>query len=280
MNARNDELVFRRILVALDTSHHSLAALEAAVELAISMKAELRGLYVEDVNLLRVADSPATRQVHYPYVSGAQLDSQRMERQLRAQASQAQRALAAICERHKVKWSFQIARGEVAHEVVTAAEEADMLILGKVSRPLIRRIRLGSTALAAAVQAPCCVLLLQRDEEVRPPVLVTYDGSPIARRAIKIAARLARRNGGYLAVLISAGTPDEEYRLQAEMADWLRRQGLLVRFRRLPEASVPALTQAIQTERGGVLVLSSTILHLSSLRKLLDETECPVLLVR
>jgi nucleotide-binding universal stress UspA family protein len=280
VNVRNDELVFRRILVALDASHHSLAALEAAVELAAGMKAELRGLYVEDVHLLRVADSPATRQVHYPYVSGARLDSQRMERQLRAQASQAQRALATACESRKVKWSFQIARGEVAHEVVAAAEEADMLILGKVSRPLIRRIRLGSTALAAAVQAPCCVLLLQRDEDVKPPVLVTYDGSPIAHRALKIAARLARGNGGYLAVLIVADTPDEEYRLQAEMADWLRRQGLLVRFRRLPEASVPALIQAMQAEHGGVLVLSSTILHLAPLQKLLDETERPVLLVR
>jgi nucleotide-binding universal stress UspA family protein len=280
MNARNDEVSFRRILVALDTSHHSLAALEAAVELAIGMKAELRGLYVEDVNLLRAAGSPATWQVHYPYVSGAQLDPQRMERQLRAQASQARRALAAICERRKVKWSFQIVRGEVAHEVVAAAEEADLLILGKVSRPLVRRIRLGSTALAAAVQAPCCVLLLQRDEGIEPPVLVTYDGSLVAQRALKLAARLARRNGGYLAVLIVADTLDAEYRLQAEMADWLRRQGLLVRFRRLAEASVSALAQALQAEHGGVLVLSSTILHLSSLQKLLDETECPVLLVR
>jgi nucleotide-binding universal stress UspA family protein len=280
MNARNDDVPFRRILVALDSSHHSLAALEAAVELAAGMQAELRGLYVEDVKLLRAADSPATRQVRYPFVSGAKLDPQHMERQLRAQASQARRALAAICERRKVKWSFQVARGEVAHEVVAAAEEVDMLILGRVSRPLIRRIRLGSTALAAAVQAPCCVLLLQRDENIKPPVVVTYDGSPVARRAIKIAARLARRNDGYLAVLIVADAPDEEYRLQAEMADWLRRQGLLVRFRRLPEASVPALIQAMQTERGGVLVLSSTILHLSPLQKLLDETECPVLLVR
>jgi nucleotide-binding universal stress UspA family protein len=280
MDARNDEVLFRRILVALDASHHSLAALEAAVELAVGMRAELSGLYVEDVNLLRAAGSPATWQVHYPYISGTQLDAERMARQLRAQASQARRALVSACERRKVKWSFQIVRGEVAHEVVAAAEEADMLILGKVSRPLVRQIRLGSTALAAAIQAPCCVLLLQRDEGIRPPVLVTYDDSPVARRAIKIAARLARRHGGYLAVLIVAATADEEYRLQAEMAEWLRRQGLLVRFRRLPEASVSALTQALKAERGGVLVLSSTILHLSPLQKLLDETECPVLLVR
>jgi nucleotide-binding universal stress UspA family protein len=280
VNARNDEALFRRILVALDSSRHSLAALEAAVELAAGMKAELRGLYVEDVNLLRAADSPATREVRYPFVSSAQLEPRGMARQLRAQASQARRALAALAERRKIQWSFQTTRGDVAHEVVAAAEEADVLILGKVSRPLIRRVRLGSTALTAAVQAPCCVLLLQRDQPLRPPVVVTYDGSPVARRAIKIAARLARRNAGYLTVMIVADARDDAYRLQAEMADWLRHQGLLVRFRRLPEASVPALTQAVQAEGSGVLVLSSTILHLSPLQKFLNSIECPVLLVR
>jgi nucleotide-binding universal stress UspA family protein len=279
-NARNDEVSFRRILVALDASNHSLAALDAAVELAAAMKAELEGLYVEDVKLLRVASSPATREVRYPFVSTAQLDSQYMERQLRAQASQARRALVAACEKRKVKWSFRIVRGEVAHEVVAAAEEVDMLILGRVSRPLIRQIRLGSTALAAAVHAPCCVFLLKHDMGIVPPVLVAYDGSPTARRALMIATRLARKNGGYLAVLIVADTPEVEYRLQAETADWLRRHGLLVRFRRLSEVSAPALLQALKAERSGVLVLSDTIMHLAPLQRFLDEVDCPVLLVR
>jgi nucleotide-binding universal stress UspA family protein len=203
-----------------------------------------------------------------------------MERQLRAQASQARRALLVACDKRKVKWSFRIARGDVAHEVVAAAEEADMLILGRVSRPLIRQIRLGSTALAAAVHAPCCVLLLKRDMGIVPPIMVAYDGSPTAQRALRIAARLARKNGGYLAVLVVADTSDVEYKLEAETADWLRRQGLLVRFRRLPEARASALLQALQAERSGTLVLSDTILHLAPLQRFLDEAGCPVLLVR
>ena len=155
-----------------------------------------------------------------------------------------------------------------------------MLILGKASRPLIRKTRLGSTALTAAVQSPCCVLLLQRDERITPPVIVVYDGSPASRRALRIATHMAKRNGGYLAVLLVAETPNEEYRLQAETADWLRRQGVLVRYRRVPERSVPALRQVLKAERNGVVVLSGTILHLAELQRLLDEMDSPVLLVR
>jgi nucleotide-binding universal stress UspA family protein len=203
-----------------------------------------------------------------------------MERQLRAQASHVQRALAVACERKEVVWSFHVVRGEVAHEIVAAAQDADVLILGKVGRPLIRKTRLGSTALAAAVQASCCVLLLRRDTGVIPPIVVMYDGSPASQRALRIAVYLAKRNGEYLAVLAVADTPEKEYRLEAETADWLRRQGLLVRYRHLLEANVPTLLHILEKERGGTLILSNTILHLAPLQKLLDAVDCPVLLVR
>jgi nucleotide-binding universal stress UspA family protein len=280
MSGQNSEVEIRRILVALDASHPSLAALEAAVELAASMNAKLEGLYVEDINLLHAAGSPVAREVRFPFVSSTQLDPNRMTRQLRAQAKQAERALAAACQRREIEWSFRVVRGEVSHEVMSAAQEADLLILGKASRPLVRKTRLGSTALTAAVQSPCCVLLLERNERIAPPVIVVYDGSPVARRALRIGTRLAQRNGGYLAVLIVSETPNEEYRLQAETADWLRRQGVLVRYRRIPERSVLAVKQVLEAERNGLIVLSTTILHLADLRRLLDGLDSPVLLVR
>jgi len=280
MSEQNDELTIRRILVALDASYHSLTALEAAVELAASLEAELQGLFVEDINLLRVAGSPVAREVQYPFVAAARLDRARMERALRAQASQARKAIAAACERRQIKWSFRVVRGEVAPEVLAAALEADLLSLGKASRPLIRRVRLGSTARAAAAQAPHSVLLLQRDVGIRPPVVVTYDGSPTARQALTMAARLAEKKGGYLAVLILASAMDEAPRLQAEASDLLRGRELMVRYRRLTGAGVATLTHEIESEGSGVLVLSSTILEPDALQTLLDKVDCPVLLVR
>ena len=86
---QNEELAIRRILVALDGSYHSLAALEAAAELAASLEAELHGLFVEDVNLLRVAGSPVAREVCYPFSRTTRPNQRTMERQLRAQATQA-----------------------------------------------------------------------------------------------------------------------------------------------------------------------------------------------
>jgi nucleotide-binding universal stress UspA family protein len=54
---------FQRILVALDASPASLAALDFATELAERHQAELLGIYVEDINLLRSAEIPFTREI-------------------------------------------------------------------------------------------------------------------------------------------------------------------------------------------------------------------------
>ena len=280
MSKRDEEQRIRRILIALDTSHHSLAALEAAAELAASLEAELHGLFVEDADLLRLAGLPVAREMRYPFAAPARLDRARMERALRAQATQARQALAAASERRHVEWSFRVVRGDVAPEVLAAALEADLLTLGKASRPLIRRVHLGSTARAAAEEAPCCVLMLQRDVGIRSPVVVTYDGTATARKALRLAAHLAHEQAGNLTVLIVADVPDAAQRLRAEVSDSLRGRGLIVRYRRLPDASGATLTHEVRSEDSGVLVLSGTILAQEALQTLLDTVDCPVLLVR
>jgi len=280
MSEWDDERTIRRILVALDASFHSLAALEAAAELAASLEAEWQGLGGEDANLRRLAGLSVAREVRYPFAAPARLDRARMERELRAQAAQARQALAAACEQRQVKWSFRVVRGEVAPEVLAAALEADLLILGKASRPLVRRVRMGSTARAAAAQCPRSVLLLQRDKAISTPVVVAYDGSNPSRQALVMAAHLARKKGGFLTILIVAGAVDAAQRLQVQVAGLLRGQGLIARYRRLTSAGVATLTREVQAERSGVLVLSGTILAPEPLQTLLDEVDCPVLLVR
>lgn len=74
------EFVVRRILVAPETSTQSLAALKTAVTLAAELGADLEGLFVEDVNLVRVASLPIARRILYPSGDEEPLDSSLMER--------------------------------------------------------------------------------------------------------------------------------------------------------------------------------------------------------
>ncbi|MCK6627622.1 MAG: universal stress protein [Anaerolineae bacterium] len=288
MKEETQELVIRRILVALDVSQQSLAALEAAVELAARFKAELAGLFVEDINLLRLAGLPFAREIRYPSVVLQEIESPRLEQELKAQAAQARRALAAAAEQSQVAWSFRVVRGQVTAEVLAAALEADLLSLGLTSWPTTRRGQMGSTARTVAVEAPRAVLLLQHGDKLRQPVLVTYDGSPAARRALAMAVRLipttARVARLPLTVLILADEelPGTAECLEQEASAWLQERGLQASYRRLATPTGPHLAQAVQAEQGGLLVLAGERwpLQAEAIEALLNKIDCPILLIR
>lgn len=277
----------KRILVALDTSRHSLAALAAAVELATFLDAELLGLFVEDINLLRLAGLPFAQEIS-PSAVARQMDSARLEEELRLQANRARRALAEAAEPSQVRWSFRVVRGQVAAEVLTAALETDLLSLGIASRPLIRRIRPGSTALAVAAKAPHAVLLLQHGERLGQPVMVTYNGAAAANRALDMAARLVQKikpeSRLPLTVLIVAETehPEAGQHLEREAAAQLLGQIAQAKFRHLTQVNLASLIEVVQAEKSGLLILGgeTPLGEADPIQALLDNITCPVLLVR
>jgi nucleotide-binding universal stress UspA family protein len=282
MKKSEQEVVIRRILVALDASTHSLAALEAAAKLAASLHAELIGLYVEDENLLHFAGLPFAQAVRSPTAHRRSIDSDRMEREMRLEASQARRALESAADRVHARWSFRIVRGQVTEVVLAAALDADLLAMGRIGRPLLSRSRLGSTARAASTRTGRSVLLIQDGSDLSYPVLVTYDGSVAAQRSLEFAAKLARASGDDLNVLLLANKKEDADILNQEIGDVLKDYNLSVRTQWMPLATVASLAQIVQAAENCVLVLGgeTPLLQAKALQELLDETDCPVMLVR
>lgn len=280
MTDQDDALSIQRIMVALDASHHSLAALDAAAELAAALKAHLEGVFVEDRRLLRMARHPVVREVRYPFVSTASLDPRRMRRELRAQASEARRALLRTCEARQVEWSFRVVRGDVVASVLRAAQHADLLSVGIASRPLDRRVRLGSTARAAVERASTSVLVSRQGVRIASPIMVVYDGSPAAKQALGVTLLLAKKAKGYLSVGIVAANPDAGMQLRREVAQRVRSIAPFTRYRLLPNTAAPTLSAAAHAEGCGLLVLADASTSTEDLQPLLDEAECPVLIIR
>jgi nucleotide-binding universal stress UspA family protein len=282
MNERELEPTIRRILVALDASPHSQAALEAASELADVLKAELVGIFVEDVNLLRLAGLPFAREVGYPSGTDRPLDSPSMERELRIQAEQVRQTLAGVAVRRQIRWSFRVVRGQVATELLTAAQEADLLALGRASWASTRRVRLGATARVVVAQAPHPVLLLQHGHTICQPVQLVYDESPAAKRALATAAQLAALTGGHLMVMLVTDALESGQGLQAEVDERLQVAQVKGRYRPLVNPTAEELAQALRMAGGGTLIISADhpLLEGEGLPTLLDAMDCSVVLVR
>ena len=278
MSPTNTPFAIRRILVALDASPHSLAALDMAVDLAASVEAELAGLFVEDVELLRMAELPSAREIADTTANAIPLNRSIMERKLRAQSEQIRNAVAAAAQRAQVRWSFQTVRGQVTSALRAAVTEDDIVAIGRLGWSFGRPLRIGSTALELATSSIPLLLISQRAVlgNLRP--LVYYDGSAGSKNALLVAAKLASGAAKGITVLVS--TADYEKKLE-EIRNLLQGQPLDLRCRKIDPEQKSSLLCAMREQGAVLLVLASRQLLKApdTLEALLREIEVPLLLL-
>jgi nucleotide-binding universal stress UspA family protein len=200
----------RRILVALDASQHSQHALDVAVQLAAWHNAEVEGLYVEDINLLRLAALGVGQEIGPTSPSPLPIDPGQLARRLSLGAAEARRSLADTAARHSVRWAFRVERGHVASVICHAAGEVDIVALGRAGAGRPGPGRLGSTAHALTDQLPQSVIVVQAPVTTGQNVMTFFDGSECGRRAVTTAASLCERLQARLVILATEKTATAE----------------------------------------------------------------------
>jgi nucleotide-binding universal stress UspA family protein len=282
MSAEMQRQPIRRILVAIDVSVHSLAALEAAAELAASVHAELVGVFVEDETLLRAIGLPFAREYGAYSARSREIDIAELEQQLRARAGLARKALASAAQRHQVQSSFRVIRGPVTQDLLAAAGEVDLITLGRAGWSLAGGgRRLGSSVRAILARGTGLTLVIEHGVRLGLPVVAVYDGSALAQRAVLVAADLARARCTRLNVLIQAGEGQSGQDMQDDLAVWLQGQGLEARVQQVLTRDKSALIAAIRRQGCGLLVVTAlpTTVAEDGLLEHLGELGCPALVV-
>lgn len=269
----------RRVLVALDASRPSLDAMKAAAWLAAELDAELHGLFVEDVDLLRGASIPFVREMGSFSGNVRALDARAVERQMRAVANEARRALAACAAAAGLRWSFEVVRGSVALTILEQARSAALVSLGVA--PTAQR-RLGRNVRRVIAESRVSLLLLRSGPAPQPTVAAVHDGSDGARAALELAARLARRRGTALHVLALGRTAKSAAKRRDEAAAWLGGEDLDVTVKELSHGDGPRLCQAAREAGAGWMIVAadSPLASDEKARELIHEIGCPLLLVR
>ncbi|HWQ25155.1 MAG TPA: universal stress protein [Chlorobaculum sp.] len=273
--------MIRSIAVALDCSPHSRASLVAAAELASRLRAELIGIFVEDINLLHMARLPFIEEVRRYSAKTGKLDPDQLERLLRLQARQAGEMLQQTAEALTIRHTFRVLRGMVPEELMSAAPEADILVLGRSGRSPSCRKGLGSTARTALNEGKKTVLLMRPGvTAAEGPLLVLYDGSEGSMRALGVALEIAGPES-VLHLIVTDPAPDAEELCRQAVGPIVESSGIPTEYHHLPLTDGHQLARYIRMIDSGLLVLGDRLdMPAETLRDLVDDIDYPVLIVR
>jgi len=266
----------KRILVGLDASAHSQAALEAAATLAARLNAELLGLFVQDLDLLQLAQLPFAREVGLTSAGARRLDPPSMELALKAQAEAARSAFESSARRHRVPASFRITRGRVLHELVAASAEVDLVALGTSGHMEIAGRRVGSTVRGICAGARCSVLIEQHTKRSGASVVLLYEDSTGADAALARAEQLAQSNDTELVIVLTGDAGSGRLRERLQRA---RRGDGRVRVVAL-DGDRHAVQSLLTEQRCGMLLIAHDSPLLARDPELLGGLDVPILLVR
>jgi hypothetical protein len=252
-----------RVLLALQGGEPASEPMAAALRLATSMRAELAGLFVEDVDLLRLAALPFTREVGLASAVVRPLETADIERTLRRQAEQLREWFAGRAAESHLKWSFEVARGRLIEQVMAAGQRADFIVVGERPRPAAR-----SSGTAPA----------RKDEG---KVMALFDATEAGRRTLSAAVSLSHGEPGLLTLLVPATSDSSMQALRELAARDLRVPMELARVAPLRSPEAGELARQARQQGSAMLVLSVHSLPQlqAQLRVLLQTSDCPLVLV-
>ena len=153
--------IFRRILLATDFSEASIPAVELAVKLAKSLRAQLLAAHVYD--------EPRLPDLSFAHVRLYE----EYETKVRADAARQLGEVATRAREEGVETEELLLRGFADEAIVQAALEsaADLILMGTHGRRGVGRLFLGSVATRVIATAPCPVLTV-RGREAGPETSV------------------------------------------------------------------------------------------------------------
>lgn len=255
-----------QILVALDSRSDVTTALRAAAALAARMRGELLGVFVEDADLLRIAELPFAHEIMTWSARERSLTGGDMARSIRALAARAQSELARSAEEARIHWSFRVERGPRLRLLMEAGGAFDVVLVA-ASRRCPGAV--PPRRVSVAGEARC--------------VYTLFTGSAASERSLAAALAVARSTSGELAVLVTGKDPEARHAARARAIERMKDEEIAARFFDFPGDAAGGLYASLARLRGGALFLPADLglgTDPEAFRTLLERVQCPVVLVR
>jgi len=278
--------MIKKLLVGIDTSEHSRNAQAYAFHIAHRLNASLIGLHVVDIVSIEGS--------FFHDISGSlglepYLDfSSKMREVLTARGRAVLDEFAAAAARENLPVETVLDMGIVANQVCDRARSVDLVMIGH--RGVNERFSsglLGSTAEAVARKCPRPLFISPMKFREIQRMVLAYDGSERAARAMRAAAEFASSLGIPLAIVTVARDQKTGERTLEEARKYFEPYSLQAEFKLLGGHANEEIVKFIKDYEADLLFIGayghSRIIEMvlgSTTEYVLRNTPCPVFLSR
>jgi hypothetical protein len=254
----------KSILVALDDACSDLETMEVAVHLAADLHAELQGLYIEDIDLLRMAALPFTQEITTTSGMAREIDAQSMERAMHNKAEHARQVLERTAASVQIRWSFAVSRGRRTPRALLATSQADLVLFGSRSHAPLVRPPLGV-----------------RTRSATRPVVVMVDATSASLRVLETAAMVGERQRRGVIVLLWGRVRPGDEQLVGRLRESFRERNLEIHLAPLPTDDVDGLIREANAQRAALVLMSRDcpLLDEVAMQSLIENLDCSIVLV-
>lgn len=278
-NESEKDVLFREILVAIDTSKDSQAALEAAALLARAMEANIHGLFVHDEIWNLVSKLPSITAVNTLTGQVTPFENDTMDDLVRHLKNRLRQKLERVSRRHELTHSWRSVRGKVEEKILEAAEEADLITIGLRGTSAGKKV-LGSSARRIIDRADKPILILKKGLRLGTRITAIYDGSKESQKGIKIALKIAERNESKLTVLVVNNSDEAQQERNKKLENLLQNNSVFIKIELLDEPSITGFLNSINRQKSGlVIVPKNQPLLTRSLQIILNNINSPLLMI-
>lgn len=264
------------ILVALDHSRHSRAALKSAASIAKLMEAKIHGLFVHDDQWLRLSRLPALAEIDELTGRISPIGRESVEKEIRELEKAIKEHFEFISRQHQLSYRWSTEKGAVTEKVLEAAKDCDIITIGSKGRSYSKTGKLGSTAAEIIRAADKPVLILQQRHNLGHPPVAVFDGSKKSVSGITIASDMARKYDSRLTVIdVSNAIQSAEY--SRSVLDEIETE---IEVLTLEKPDMGGFLFMINKLRGGLLILpkNKRFTKRNVMEHILESADCPVLL--
>ncbi len=119
------------VILTVDAISYSNRTVDLAIEIAAIGQGHLQGLFIEDVDLLSVAELPFTREISFHTAQARQTDLETTQRTQHSLANKFRRYLEQSAQASKVACSFDYRRGRVLDVGTDTESDISFIVIGQ-----------------------------------------------------------------------------------------------------------------------------------------------------